>query len=217
MATAHSLDEPQITEIMFSVLTELVPTAIDFRETSRRDFLAMIRGPVFDAVHDALKSRPLSEELAPEPFARRSALVTSEWCADAAQSVIRRFDDQPIAVVKTDEGAGHWLYHYVAYGPNPEASAKNPLLAARNITAGKYGDPAWMRELVDDLNGRDPKLPWKSLRVVHHKGSSSYELRSPALEPKPRSTDIQIRMVGGPHPATPPKPPSRDQDGPDIF
>ena len=35
-----------------------------------------------------------------------------------------------------------------------------------------------------------------------------------ALKP---SHEIQIRMVGGPHPATPPKPPSRDQDGPDIF
>lgn len=215
---APALDEAQIQEIMSGVLTELIPDVTVFRQTSRAEYLAMIRGPVYDAVHVALQSRPLAGELAPEPFRRRSAFATSKWADVAAHSVIRRFGDQPIAAIKTQEGAGHWLYHYVAYGPNPEASAKNPLLAARNITAGMYGQPAWMQELVDDLNGRDPKLPWQSLVVKHDKGSQKYVLQSPALVSQPqRSTGIQIRMVGGPRPApTPPKSPSRDQDGPDL-
>ncbi len=186
MATSTLDAEPVIQGIIRDFLAEAYPTAEAMRETASMGTITeALRGPVYDAAR---------AELGKAVVGGNRRRFADEWRGLTARQLVQRFDDHPIAIIRTGQGQRQYLYDYVEYGPNPAALAGTPLKAARQITDGMYGQPAWMRALVDDLNGRDPKLPWRSVEVVHAKGSASYVLRSPALaSPSP----IHIRAVGG--------------------
>ena len=187
MATATILGETQVHEIMSRVMLEHVPDVVAFRRLSAGALTAMMRHPIFDAISAELKSgASLAPDLVSATLATRKNFERSEWRDDAAAILIERFDDQPIAVIRTGQGQRHYLYDYVEYGPNPSTPA-NPLRAAVKLTDGMYGRPQWMRDLVADLNSRVPKLDWHELDVAHRPGSTTYRL----IIPEPEQTQAK--------------------------
>jgi hypothetical protein len=99
------LRETQVHEIMTHVLFEHVPDAATFRRLSAGALTEIMRHPIFDAIHAALKSgASLAGDLAPDTILTRKNFERSEWRDDAAAILLARFDNQPIAIIRTGQG-----------------------------------------------------------------------------------------------------------------